>query len=48
MFAAGPAIDAGDSRPGPATSENAAIKAFIQYSAVQIHVTRTAFLAAGG
>jgi len=48
MFAAGPAIDAGYSRPGPATGKNAAIKAFIQYSAVQVHVIRTAFLAAGG
>jgi hypothetical protein len=58
MFSAGSAaMDAGYPRPGPAAGKNAAIEAFIQYSAFKAHVTCAvfkahvtcaAFLAAGG
>jgi len=49
MFSARSVMDAGYPRPGPAAAgKNAAIEAFIQYSAVKAHVTCAAFLAAGG
>ena len=48
MFSARSAMDADYPRPGPAAGKNAAIEAFIQYSAVKAHVTCAAFLAAGG
>ncbi len=48
MFSAKSAMDTDYPRPGPAASKNAAIKAFIQYSAFKAHVTCPAFLAAGG
>ena len=48
MFSARSVMDAGYPRPGPATGKNAAIEAFIQYSAFRAHVTCAAFLAAGG
>ena len=58
MFSArSAAMDAEYPRPGPAAEKNAAIEAFIQYSAFKTrvtcvafkaHVTCLAFLAAGG
>ena len=48
MFSARPAMDAGYLRPGPAVGKNAAIEAFVQYSAFEAHVICAAFLAAGG
>jgi hypothetical protein len=48
MFSARSVMDAGYPRPGPAAGKNAAIEAFIQYSAFKAHVTCAAFLAAGG
>jgi hypothetical protein len=58
MFSArSAAMDAEYLLPGPAAGKNAAIEAFIQYSAFKAHVTcaafkaqviRAAFLAAGG
>jgi hypothetical protein len=48
MFSAMSAMDADYPRPGPGAGKNAAIEAFIQYSAFKAHVTNAAFLAAGG
>ena len=49
MFSArSAAMDADYPRPVPATGKNAAIEAFIQYSAFKAHATCAAFLAAGG
>jgi hypothetical protein len=48
MFSARSALDAGYPRPGPAAGKNAAIEAFVQYSAFEAHVICAAFLAAGG
>jgi hypothetical protein len=49
MFSARSDMDAGYPRPGPAAAgKNAAIEAFIQYSAFKAHVTCAAFLAALG
>jgi hypothetical protein len=48
MFSARSAMDAGYPRPGPAVGKNAAIEAFVQYSAFEAHVICAAFLAAGG
>jgi hypothetical protein len=48
MFSARSAMDAGYPRPGSAAGKNAAIEAFVQYSAFEAHVTCATFLAAGG
>ena len=49
MFSARPAAtDASGPPPGPAARKNAAVKAFIQYSAFKACVACAAFLAAGG
>ena len=48
MFSARSIMDAGYPRPGPVAGKNAAIEAFIRYSAFKAHVTCAAFLAAGG
>jgi hypothetical protein len=41
-------MDAHYPRPRPASGRNAAIEAFIQYSAFKAHITSAAFLAAAG
>ena len=48
MFSARSDMDTGYPRPGPAAGKNAAIEAFIQYSAFRVHVTCAAFPAARG
>ena len=47
MFSARSVMDAGCPRPGPATGKNAAIEAFIYFSAFKPYLAYAAFLAAG-